>query len=232
MKPHNYLYLLSEDDNDDVFYKACLEKIHNCEYEIIPTRIRKGGGISAVRQALTPFLSAIKNTGPVESMFFLVSVDNDRRSLHPEHLKRDDFHKLSKKEQSNPCRHCEIEQRIYSNLGSQPEEWPIPGAIAVPVEMLESWLLLICDQTKYGTETKLPVFSNKEKASAIKYYGGKNKVPNQLKDLVELERQSLGHSKREFYQHCASVLEPTDLARKSSSFAQFLNQVNHWVRDG
>lgn len=69
MTEHNFLYLLSEDDNDDVFYKACLEKIHNCEYEIIPTRIRKGGGISAVRQALTPFLSAIKNTGPVPGLF-------------------------------------------------------------------------------------------------------------------------------------------------------------------
>lgn len=228
MTQSNYLHLLSEDDNDDVFYKACLEKIHNREYEILPTRIRKNGGINAVRQALSPFLSIIKNTGPVESTFFLISVDNDRRMLHPDHAKRDDFNQLSKKEQSDPCRYCEIEGRIHAKLGSNREGWPIPGAIVIPVEMLESWLLLICSCDKYGNEAKLPIFPDKAKQSAQNYYGGKKKVPDQLKDLVESERTALGQSKQAFYQHCASQLEPDTLATVSPSFAQFLSQVQNW----
>jgi len=229
MTEHKYLHLLSEDDNDDVFYKACLERIHDCEYEILPTRIRKGGGIGAVRQALPPFLSVIKNTGPVESTFFLISVDNDRRPLHPDHPQREDFHKLSKKEQTDPCRHCEVAGRIQEKLGEQQDDWPIPGAIAVPVEMLESWLLLICNPEKYRAETELPVFANKDKPSAQNYYSRKKPVPDQLKELVELERQILGHSKRQFYQHCASVLNPDALVQVSPSFSQFLSQISHWT---
>ncbi|MGD1861828.1 MAG: hypothetical protein ACFB0E_17885 [Leptolyngbyaceae cyanobacterium] len=192
------------------------------------TRIRKGGGIGAVRQALTPFLNAIKYSGSVESTYFLISVDNDRRPLHPEHLQRDDFKQLSKKEQTDPCRRCEIEGKIQAKLGKDQSTWPISGAIAIPVEMLESWLLLICDPAKYGTEAKLPVFSDKNKASATKYYGSKKKVPDQLKDLVDSERQTLGQSKQEFYRHCASILDPDALAQVSLSFAQFLSQVISW----
>lgn len=228
MTQSNYLYLLSEDDNDDVFYKACLEKIHDREYEILPTRIRKGGGIGAVRQALSPFLSMIKNTGPVDSTFFLISVDNDRRRLHPTHAKREDFKKLSKKEQNDPCRYCEIEKRIQEKLGTSREAWPIPGAIVIPVEMLESWLLLICNGKQFRSEAKLPVFAMKDQKSAQDYYRGKNKVPAQLKDLVEVERRALGQSKQEFYRYCAGLLESDSLATASSSFAQFLNQIQSW----
>lgn len=224
-----FLHLLSEDDNDDFFYKTCLEKITNCNYEVLPRRLRPGaGGIGEVRQALSPFLADIKRTGTLETTFFLISVDNDRRRTHPNHTQRDDFNKLSKKEQSDPCRFCEIESRIQEKLGQDRKEWPIPGAIVVPVEMLESWLLLICNREKYGSEATLPIFSEKSKSSASKYYGGPNKVPDQLKDLVKAERQLLGHSKREFYQHCASILEPEPLASVSPSFAQFLMQVQGW----
>ena len=228
MEQANFLHLLSEDDNDDLFYKACLEKITNRTYEILPTRLRKNGGIGAVRQALSPFLAGIKNTGPVEAIFFLISIDNDRRRTHPEQTQRENFHKLSRKEQTDPCRFYEIERRVQEKLGQNREEWPIPGAIVIPVEMLESWLLLICNSEKYSSEAKLPIFSEKVKPSAIKYYGGSNKVPDQLKDLAEAERQSLGQSKREFYQHCASILEPDALALVSPSFAQFLRQVQGW----
>jgi hypothetical protein len=232
----NYLYLLSEDDNDDIFYKACLEKIHTCEYEVVPTRLRKGGGIGQVRQALTLFLNSIKNTGYVDSTFFLVSVDNDRRIPHADHInqadfQRSDFNQLSKTERRDQrCRHCELEQRIGEKLGVDRDGWPIPGAIAVPVEMLESWLLLICRGDRYASEAQLPVFSEKTKSSAQTYYGGPQKVPDQLKDLVEAERQVLDQSKRDFYLHCAQQLDPPKLAAVSPSFAEFLKQLDAWHR--
>lgn len=228
MTQTRFLHILSEDDNDDFFYKACLEKITNRDYEILSTRLRKGGGIAAVRQALSLFLIGIQNTGPVEATFFLISVDNDRRCLHPDHAQRADFNQLSKKEQTDPCRYCELEERVQEKFGQDREKWPIPGAIVVPVEMLESWLLLIYNSEKYLSEAKLPIFSEKSKPSAIKYYGGLNKVPDQLKDLVKAERQSLGHSKQEVYQYCASMLKPDALASISPSFSQFLMQIQGW----
>jgi hypothetical protein len=231
MEQTNFLHLLSEDDNDDFFYKACVEKITDREYEILPTRLRKGGGICEVRKSLPLFLANIQFTGFVETTFFLISVDNDRRCTHPEHSQREDFSKLSKKEQTDPCRFCEIEGRVQENLGQDREQWPIPGAIVIPVEMLESWLLLICNREKYGSEAQLPIFAEKIKSSASKYYGSPNKVPDQLKDLAEAERQSLGQNKREFYQHCASILEPNNLASVSPSFAQFLVQTQSWQTD-
>ena len=50
---------------------------------------------------------------------------------------------------------------IRSILGER-HEWPIPGAIAVPVEMLESWLLLISDGEKHQDEASLPPFARKD----------------------------------------------------------------------
>ena len=227
----NFLYLLSEDDNDDFFYKACLEKIHDCEYEIIPTRLRRGGGIGEVRKALPLFLNTINNMGFVESTFFLIAVDNDRRPLHPIHA-RDDFDRLPPKEQRDSCRYCEIEGRIQEKLGLAREQWPICGAIAVPVEMLESWLLLICNPNKYKLEAELPIFSEKTKEQAKTYYGTPKNVPPQLKELVDAERKDLGHSKREFYEHCAHRLVPESLATVSPSFSHFLDQVQSWHSTG
>jgi hypothetical protein len=48
----NYLYILSEDESDDFFYKGCVEKITGEHFELIPRRIRKVAVI-AVRLSST-----------------------------------------------------------------------------------------------------------------------------------------------------------------------------------
>jgi hypothetical protein len=135
----NYLYILSEDESDDFFYKGCVEKITGEHFELIPRRIRKGGGISKVRKHLPLLLRDIKFSGPVKNTFFLIALDNDRSPAHPKHEIHEFVYKLSKKEQVKKCRYCEIENLAKQILGTDRNSWPISGAIAVPVQMIESW---------------------------------------------------------------------------------------------
>jgi hypothetical protein len=225
----NYLHILSEDDNDDVFYQCCLAKITGKPFELLtPNRLRKAGGIAEVRRKLGPFLRTIKHTGNVDDTFFLVAVDNDRSPIHPDHPIRSDFSKLLKADQLKGCQHCVIAQSIQSVLGDDQSSWPIQGAIAIPVEMIESWQLLICNPNAYDQEQNLPIFPEKSKSSAQLYHSSSN-VPEQLKDLLEKEKTRQGlHSTLDFYHYCAEQMDFNDLMARSPSFTQFAQQVAHW----
>ncbi|MEL6813791.1 MAG: hypothetical protein AAFP03_03135 [Cyanobacteria bacterium J06598_3] len=133
---------------------------------------------------------------------------------------------MPKADQQRNCPHCAINQSIESVLGADRSGWPIPGAIAVPVEMLESWQLLICNAEKYQSEQRLPLFAHKKKSAAKAYYTSTN-VPDQLKDLVRDERQKFATT-REFCRYCADRLDVGDLKVRSPSFTQFANQVKDW----
>ena len=140
-----FLWLLSESDNDDAFFKACVERLTGKTLELVSRRLRRGGGLSELRSKSRILLGQIKHTGYVEETFFLIALDNDRSPVHPTHERRSG---LSRKERQKVCRYCEIDSVIRSMLGEQ-SEWPISGAVAVPVGMMERWLLLICDDEKY-----------------------------------------------------------------------------------
>jgi len=224
----NYLYILSEDENDDVFYKGCVEKITGMHFELIPRRIRKGGGISYVRKHIPLLLRDIKFSGYVENTFFLISLDNDRSPTHPDHEIQKFFHKLPKKEQAKTCRYCEIENLAKQILGFKRNSWPISGAIAVPVQMIESWFLLICDSKKYENEKSLPIFAKQKSELAKRFYAPK-KPSKQLKDLCADERKKLQMNlKKDFCQYCADNLIPGKLQITSDSFGLFNSQVADW----
>lgn len=181
-----YLYLLSESDNDDAFYKACVERLTGKTMELVSRRLRRGGGLPELRSKSRILLGQIKHTGFVEDTFFLIALDNDRSPVHPAHERRSG---LSKKERQKDCRYCEIDSVIQNILGER-DAWPIPGAVAVPVEMLESWLLLICNPETYHDEASLPPFKTKDQKLARDYYAPRN-PPDQLKDLCEIPRWRL-----------------------------------------
>ena len=219
-----YLYLLSESDNDDAFYTTCVEQLTGKTLEVISTRLRRGGGLPELRSKLPILLRQIKHTGYVEDTFFVVALDNDRSPVHPLHEQRPG---LSMKDRQKVCRYCEIREMIHDILGDQ-DEWPIPGAIAVPVEMLESWLLLICNGEKYQGEDALPLFAKKDQKGARDFYTPHN-PPDQLKDLCEFERHQLDiESTIAFVAYCARQVDPDDLATRAPSFALFKQQVDTW----
>lgn len=104
-------------------------------------------------------------------------------------------------------------------------QWPVKAAIAVPVEMLESWLLLICGHPPES----LPLFARQKDAAAARFYAPQ-RVSNQLKDLCQLEMtQASIQSMADFCLECAvNRLEPDELAAQSLSFAAFKRQVEEW----
>ena len=206
-----YLWLLSESDNDDAFYKACVERLTGKTVHLVPRKLRKGSGLSALRSNSRLMLQQIQQSGYSDDTFFLIAWDNDRSPVHPKHEQRSG---LSKKERQKGCRYCEIESVIRSTLGER-NVWPIPGAIAVPVEMLESWLLLICDGEHYRDEASLPPFAGKDQKPARDFYAPKN-PPDQLKDLCDIEKNKLEIDTRGFIVHCAGRLGCIDIQSEGS----------------
>ncbi|MEZ5478392.1 MAG: hypothetical protein R3E95_13205 [Thiolinea sp.] len=225
-----YLYILSEDDIDDFFYQGCIEKILGRNFQVIPQRIRRGGGLSALRRALPVFLQTIRHTGNVEDTYFLVALDNDRSRAHPLHqavLEPERTRRFPAGERDKPCRFCDIEQTVTHAFQTERTDWPIAGALVVPVEMLESWQLLIGNPALYQEEAALPLFAEKTAALARNYYASRA-VPDQLKDLVRLERRRLNvHSSEDFCLYCVEQLEPARLAQVSPVLPCLWSRLSH-----
>lgn len=179
----NYLYLITEDDNDDLFFESCLEELTGLSFQLDNTRrrLRKGGGLPEARRMLRIVLQELQRTGKQENTYLVITVDNDRASTHPHHETRNE---LSAVEKPKSCRFCELQREIEYAWGTNSTHWPVKVAIAVPVEMLESWLLLICGHQPES----LPIFARKAQPVVARYYGPKEPTA-QLKDLCLLEMQ-------------------------------------------
>jgi hypothetical protein len=210
------VYILSEDDFDDEVYVYVLEALLGTRVDRVPVRLRRGGGIGEVRKKLPLLLDTIRHTGHVDDTYFVVAIDNDRA---PEH---------SKHEQAAPrargCRHCDLDDAIHAAM---PDGWPIPGAIAVPVQMIEAWLLLMYDSARYAREATLPQCGRRDQDVARRVHGAD--PPPQLKDLTEMEQSEAGFvTKSDFAAECVLRLDAADLAHRSPSFAHFQRQVSRW----
>ena len=219
----NYLYLITEDDNDDLFFEGCLEKLTGLTFQVDSTRrrLRKGGGIKEARRMLRLVLQEIRRFGVQENIYLVVAIDNDRAPEHPLHQQ---IKGLNVTEQRMTCRFCELLQIIEDDLGKAPSQWPIRGAIAVPVQMLESWLLLSCGHDP----DSLPIFARKVQPIAEQYYAPRQPT-DQLKDLCKLEfQQGANLSMAEFCMTCAYHLDADRLAQLSPSFANFKTQIESW----
>ena len=172
------LYLLTEDDRDDLFFEASLETITGRNFDLRPTnRLRKGGGVSSLRKALPAFCNDLKHSGELEA-YFIVAIDNDRAPDSTRNGWRPTG--LSKRDQSKGCRYSEITKILDRHLGRDREKWPAKGNIAVPVQMLESWVILSLDPS--AEDEALPMFPEQSKQAAKNFYKGN--APPQLKDIV------------------------------------------------
>jgi hypothetical protein len=210
-------YLLSEDDFDDAVYVYILEVLLARRVDLNPMRLRRGGGLGEVRKKLPLLLSHVRRSGLVDDTCFVIAIDNDRAREHP-------AHQALAHTRDEPCRHCAMEQAIHEQM---PDGWPIPGACAVPVQMIESWLLLLHDPVRYPREADLPVCAWSTQETARRLYGPR--PPPQLKDLVEAALHAGGTpAKVDFALACALRLDPEDLATRSPSFDRFRSQVARW----
>lgn len=221
-----FLYLLTEDDSDDLFFERCLEQLTNLSFQRLQPRLRRGSGINKVRRNLRTMLQKISYAGLVKDTYFVVAIDNDRSPEHPDHRR---LPGLSPSEMSKGCRFCDFIRVVEDVFGNNRNSWPVQGAIAVPVQMLESWLLLILNPDT--DEDTLPFFANQDQSIAHQYHSPQP-VSQQLKDLCAIEKQKLNiRSNEELCLHCADIMDVESLANKSRSFALFKEQVDQWVID-
>lgn len=212
-----HVYLLSEDDFDDQVYVWLLEAILGVRVDPLTMRLRRGGGVGEVRKKLPLLTSIIRRTGPVDDAYFLVALDNDRAFEHPTHAP-------TPHGSGERCRTCALTDAIHDAM---PDGWPIAGAVAVPVQMLESWLLLLHDAGAFAHESALPSCALRDQALARRLCGPN--PPPQLKDLLETARLARGAATRlDLAFECILGMSAADLARRSPSFARFWTEVARW----
>lgn len=218
-----FLHLLTEDGSDDLFYEACAERITGRSFDSKCAKVKRGSGIRAVRAAIKYMLKGILRTGPVADTFFIVALDNDRAPQHPDGARPPGV--LSASDQRKINRHEELHAAVAAVLGEDRSQWPIPGALAIPVEMLESWVLLMCDSQR---PQPLPYFPSADKPAAQQYHGTTNPPP-QLKDLAHSEATARGIANRhELALDIALAHDSAAVAAVSRSYADFRDQLLTW----
>lgn len=221
------LYILSESDYDAGFYRLCAERISGHDFEddhVVAYKISEIGGKAAVKQWIHLALKTAKSLAGGAQAFFIGAIDNDR-TPHPENKERINRRKLFPEELREPSRLEWLEKAASRALGPNRNAWPVHVALAVPVEMIESWILLVLDP-----EIHLPIFAKANSASAKKYYGKQNPLP-QLKNLRDDWHKKLAMpSPDDFLTHVALEMDPEDLASRSQSFCLFMEWLDRWPK--
>jgi hypothetical protein len=221
-----FLYVVSEDDNDASFFAMCADLVTGHRYEVIAIRSRKRRGYNAVQTLLEGNLRrAAGEANAGSDVSFLVGIDNDR-SPHPENAGMDRS-KLIDEEKNRQSRLEWVSKVIKDVLGVDRDAWPLPVAIAVPVEMLESWLVRALRDLELQPSRH---FSRSDSLRARQFYHPLAPPP-QWKDLAELEQSNariLG--KQEFYLHALTACSLESWAARSVSFRMFKEWLDRWPK--
>ena len=224
------LYLVSESDNDAVFYALCAEKLTGNLFEAVPLKNRKGDGVAAVksqlRYALIGARAAACGSQPVA---FIAAMDNDRaphgeNSSPPPGGAGLDRAKLTEKERARENRLAWMTATVEGVLGQNRNAWPLQVAIAVPVEMIESWIVRA---RREQPPQPMPHFSKADSDRARSYHAP-SAPPPQWKDLAAEEQGDM--DKRDFYARVVKELDADALAGRSLSFRMFKEWLDRWPR--
>lgn len=223
------LYLVTESHRDALFYEKCAARLTGRVFSWSrPLQNRKGDGSAAVQKQIEYALRQARGASQgQEEVCFIAAIDNDR-TPHPENqasLQRD---KLSLGEQRRPARLPLMEAPISKVLGHDHAAWPLRVAIAVPVEMVESWIVKALNAELPGGPA--PHFSRQDQQRARAYYAPAD-PPLQWKDLERSARDACGHhGDEDFYTHAVAVIaeNAAALAGQVESFRLFRDQLLAW----
>uniref|UniRef100_UPI003782D75C hypothetical protein n=1 Tax=Prosthecobacter sp. TaxID=1965333 RepID=UPI003782D75C len=212
---------MAESEGDALFYIACAERIHGTAFESKFYESRRGTGIAQARRMLRYMLADVRHSsGGGPGIFWIAALDNDRSPQHPDGARPPGI--LSAFDQRKANRYAELQAEV-SNHGVS-----CPGAIAVPVEMIESWILQALSPSAM---LNLPAFAEQTAALAIDYYriNLNSPPPPQLKDLAYAAMRQ--HHCQEWYEfliEVAGTLDANTLAQQSRSFALFRDALLQW----
>lgn len=226
------LYVVSESDNDAVFYALCAEKLTGRTFSLWPMKNRKGDGVEAVKVQLKYAVKMVRSAAQGgEQVSFIASMDNDR-APHPENAGQLpvatgtglDRARLTLKERNRAERLTWMIAAVESVLGPNRSAWLLPVALAVPVEMLESWIVR---SRRAEPPQPTPHFSKADSDRARQYYRP-SEPPPQWKDLMAIEKGD--EDMREFLARVVKELDADALAAQSLNFRMFKDWLDAWPR--
>lgn len=218
-----YLYILSEGERDEDFYDLIAERVTGQTFERPSDfRLRRGENWKTALKKSRVLLNLVKHWKEQQDIAVIIAIDNDRAPGHPgallPHPRPLVGHDLKKQP-----RYPALVKMVEDALGEDRSKWPMDVAIAMPVEMIESWVLLLCNPQRPA----LPLFAEAIQASARTYHGAA--PPPQLKDLCKAEAAALGKPLDEYFWHAAEQdLEAA--IEVSPSLKMFVEEIKQWRR--
>ena len=218
------LYVVSESENDGRFYAQCTKKLTGDAPDLVVLRGRKAEGVESVKRGIKNAIAKARAAARgTERMFFIAAIDNDR-APHEENRELDRS-RLSREEYDRPSRMEWMKTTVESVLGPNRQTWPMSVALAVPVEMIESWIV----RGRRNAELQpARYFSWADSQSAREYYAPAEPPP-QWKDLAREEQAASGFAnKQDFYVDVILNLDADALAARSPSFRMFKEWLDGW----
>lgn len=223
-KPH--LYILSEGEGDELIYEGIAEKVTGLSYDKSTDQrfvYRKGENFKIVQSKAKILLEIMaKWQGDQDNIRAIIAIDNDRAPNHPASGPKPERTLPSFDLKKTP-RHQALKSLVDHAYGNDPSGRSVKIALAVPVEMIESWVLHLLDPQR----ERLPLFAEASQMLTQRYYQG-SQVPLQLKDLCqgEVHRRNLSS----FKELCLVATEG-DLAAAevvSPSLKLFCDELRAW----
>ncbi len=221
MRSSKFLYILCEGERDEVFYEGLAERITGLSFtKPADFRLRRGSNWKTAIAAAILLLNRFRNWNDPQEIAVIIAVDNDRAPGHPG--SEPSPRPLPSPDQKKAPRHPDLVRKVAEALGQDRGKWPVEVALAVPVEMIESWLIPLLDSKC----AELPLFSEAAQPLTRLYYG--KRPPSQLKDIRKELGATLGLTADELFLKAAAEGDLHALAERSASFRMFREELLSW----
>jgi len=216
-----HLYILSEGELDEMFYERLAERVTGQVFQSDQEfRLRLGSNWKSAMANARLLISRFKHWTAKQDIAVIIAVDNDRAPGHPGG--RVYQPPLFKADQRKEPRYTKLAEMLKTSLGEDRAAWPVDVSLAVPVEIIESWVLTLLDPNR----DELPAFSEAESHSARNYHEGK--PPPQLKDICKQEAKAGNQSMDElFWKAAESDLAPA--VEAAPSLKLFVDELKAWT---
>ena len=218
------LYVLCEGERDGFLLERLAERatVRTFQTPRDEPHLRQNASWKQVMAGARIQLNRFKNMGGVrQDIGIIIAVDNDRAPGHPG-ATLPPPRPLPNRDRAKSSRYEALQTMVRDALGPRREDWPVEVALAVPVEMIESWVLHLHDPSR---PEPLPLFAEADQPGARAYHGGQ--APPQLKDLCRAEALAAGHSLADHF-WAAAECDLDAASEASPSLAMYLAELRTW----
>lgn len=217
------LCILSESGRDEMFYERIAERVLNESFTAIDlpvmVKTQRNAPWKEVLNLAQKTIKRLQHWEGQQHMALIIAVDNDRAPGHPG--AKPHARTLPPQDQRKAPRYPALQTLLQAQFGPDRATWPMDIALAVPVEMIESWVLVLLNPSR----AELPIFGEADQASAITYFNGH--PPKQLKDLCQQEAEAAAESRDQLFDRAAEQDLSTAEAA-SLSLKMFTDELRAW----